>query len=264
MRTKLRSLNRVPLVESVAEHLRSLIVTGGFQAHDRLPSEAALMKQLQVSRPVLREAVNRLAAIGLLSVRHGSGTFVAGREWLSSCTRLAGSSLVIGPQELLQFVEFRRIIESYAARRAATLVTPEQIAVLEQLYEKAVGIVSREFREGVEADLRFHSMLVEIGGNPLMRNVMELLHEFALASMMRTQPDAMLSSGGTRVHESGSLKVHSDIMAAIRDHSPEAAERAIHAHMDLVVERLQAPADADRPGDKGGGQAPFGRKQKST
>jgi GntR family transcriptional repressor for pyruvate dehydrogenase complex len=193
-----------------------------------------------VSRPVLREAVNRLAAIGLLSVRHGSGTYVAGKEWLSSCTKLAGSSLVIGRQEMLQFIEFRRVIESYAAPRAATMITLPQEGELEKLFETAVGIVPRTFEEGVEADLRFHGLLIEIGGNPLMRNIMELLHEFAVASMMRTQPEAMLNTATAQAHNSASYKVHADIMAAIRQHSPEAATKAIHAHMDLVVERLTA------------------------
>jgi GntR family transcriptional regulator, transcriptional repressor for pyruvate dehydrogenase complex len=253
----------VPLVETVAAHLRSLIVDGDFKAGDRLPSEAGLMQQLQVSRPVLREAVNRLAAIGLLSVRHGSGTYVAGREWLSSCTKLAGSSLVIGPQELLQFVEFRRVIESYAAPRAATLITPEQEAELERLFEKAVGITPRDFREGMEADLRFHGMLVEIGGNALMRNIMELLHEFALASMMRTQPGAMLNTENAQAHTSASFKVHADIMAAMHEHSPEAAVRAINAHMDLVIERLKESEGANWPAEKGPASPPRGRR-KST
>lgn len=264
MRTDLRPLNRVPLVESVAAHLRELIVGGGFQAGDRLPSEAGLMRQLQVSRPVLREAVNRLAAIGLLSVRHGSGTYVAGREWLSSCTKLAGSSLVIGPRELLQFVEFRRVIEAYAAPRAAELITPAQLTELERLFETAMHIRPCAFREGVEADLRFHGMLIEIGGNALMRNIMELLHEFALASMMRTQPSAMLSAEGAQEHNSLSLRVHSNIMQAIRDRSPQAAEKAIHAHMDLVAERLRDSEAADFLVGKGGPPNPPAGKRKPT
>jgi GntR family transcriptional repressor for pyruvate dehydrogenase complex len=222
----------VSLVEAVAERLRSLIVQGGFQAGDRLPSEMELRRQLQVSRPVLREAVNRLAAVGLLSVRHGSGTYVAGREWLSSCTKLAGSSMAIAPRGLLQFVEFRRVIEGYAARRAAAIAEPDQVAALEQLLEEALDAAREETTQAIEADFRFHCMLVEIGGNPLMRNVMELLHEFILASMARTQPVAM--------GDPETISIHRAIMEAVKDHSPEAAEQAIHAHMDLVAKRLEA------------------------
>lgn len=264
VRTELRPLNRVPLVESVATHLRELIVDGGFRAGDRLPSEAGLMQQLQVSRPVLREAVNRLAAIGLLSVRHGSGTYVAGREWLSSCTRLAGSSLVIGPQELLQFVEFRRVIESYAAPRAAEMITPEQLKELERLYERAMRLVPCEPHEVIESDLRFHGMLIEIGGNPLMRSMMELLQEFALASMKRTEAGASWSPEQVEAHNQASRQLHADIMNAVRARDPKAAEQAIHAHMDLVTERLKASEAADWPTGTRGPAAPARPKKKPT
>lgn len=237
MKTGLGPLNRVPLVDAVAERLRLLIVEGGFSAGDRLPSEVELMKKWQVSRPVLREAVNRLAAVGLLTVRHGSGTFVAEREWLSSCAKLVGSSMAIGPRELLQLVEFRRVLEGYAARKAALTAEPDQIAALDQALEAALGVVARRSPQAMEADFQFHCMLVEIGGNPLMRSLLELLHEFSMAGMKRTQPAAMSDPQGAAIHRA--------IVKAIRDRSPESAERAVHAHMDLLVARLEADA-ADR------------------
>ena len=236
---KMHSLGRTPLVETVAGRLRELIVHGGFQAGDRLPSEVELVKQFQVSRPVLREAVNRLAAIGLLSVRHGSGTFVADREWLSSCVKLVGSSMAIEPRELLQFLEFRRVVEGYAARMAAAVASPSQVAVLEQLLEEALSIAPQGSSQAMQADFRFHCMLVEIGGNKLMRNVMELLQEFIMVSMMRAQPVVRV--------DPASAEVHRAIAKAIRDHSPEAAERAIHAHMDLLARRLAAATDSNQP-----------------
>lgn len=227
------------MVETVAGRLRELIVHGGFQAGDRLASEAELVKQLQVSRPVLREAVNRLKAIGLLSVRHGSGTFVAERDWLSSCTKLVGSSMAIAPRELLQFLEFRRVVESYAARRAAAVAEPDQVAALEQLLEEALNGTPQGSSPAMQADFRFHCMLVEIGGNKLMRNVMELLQEFIMVSMMRAQPVVCVDPEGAGVHRA--------IMKAIQDHSPESAEQAVHAHMDLLAKRLAAATDNNKP-----------------
>lgn len=88
------------------------------------------------------------------------------------------------------------------------------------------------------ADFRFHCMLVEIGGNKLMRNVMELLQEFIMVSMMRAQPIVWVDPEGAGVHRA--------IMRAIRDRSPEAAEQAVHAHMDLLAKRLAA-VDGDGP-----------------
>lgn len=242
---------RTPRVQAVTETLRRLIVQGNLGSGDRLPSEAELMKQLKVSRPVLREAISRLAAVGLLSVRHGSGTYVARREWLLSCTKLAGSAMAIEPRELLQFVEFRRVLESYAARKAVEVAGPEQIAALEQTLEEALSVAGQGSQQAMDADFRFHCMLVEIGGNRLMRSLLELLYEFIMVSMMRTQPPTL--------SDPESAVIHRSIVKAIRDRLPQAAEQAVYAHMDLLARRLEAAT-----GDAGSGGRKASVSQKRT
>lgn len=256
----IRPLGHTSLVEAVTEQLRQFIVNSGLSSGDRLSSETELMKQLGVSRPVLREAVNRLAAVGLLSVRHGSGTFVARREWLASCTKLAGSAMTIEPRELLQFVEFRRVLESYAARQAAQLATSEQIATLHQTLEESLAAAGHGTERAREADFRFHCLLVETGGNPLMRSMLELLHEFIMVSMARTQPPTL--------GDPESAAIHRAIVKAIRTRAPEAAERAVQAHMDLLTRRLEAtpetetspPPEAKRPPKRLPRKVPSGKR----
>ena len=229
------------MVQAVTEKLRQFIVQNDLSSGDRLPSEAELMKQLRVSRAVLREAISRLAAIGLLSVRHGSGTYIAQREWLSSCTKLAGSAMTIEPRELLQFVEFRRVVESYAARNAAMTAQPEQVAELERTLEEALDVADQGSKRARDADFRFHCLIVEIGGNRLMCNLLALLQEVILEGMKRTQPTAMI--------DPESAVIHRNIVKAIRERSPEAAERAVLAHMDLLTERLQDVSDSTKPAE---------------
>lgn len=237
-----RPAERTSMVEAVTEKLRRFIVQNSLCSGDRLPSEAELMKRLRVSRPVLREAINRLAAIGLLSVRQGSGTFIAQREWLSSCMKLAGSAMTIEPRELLQFVEFRRVIESYAARNAAQTAKPEHVDALERTLEEALDVADHGSQKAMEADFRFHCLLVEIGGNRLMCNLLELLHEFILEGMKRTQPAAMIDPQSAAIHRA--------IVQGIRDRSPTAAEQAILAHMNLLAQRLhEAPDHEKQAGD---------------
>ena len=72
-----------------------------------------------VSRTVLREAISRLEAIGLLTVRRGRGMFIGDRHSLANCVRLVRSAMAITPGDLVQFTEFRRAVECYAAQRAA-------------------------------------------------------------------------------------------------------------------------------------------------
>lgn len=237
----IRPTERTSMVQEVTEKLRRFIVHGDLSSGDRLPSETQLLAQLRVSRPVLREAINRLAAIGLLSVRHGSGTFVARRDWLSSCMKMAGSAMTIEPRELLQFVEFRRVLESYAARKAAEVAKPEQVTALDQTLRETLDAADRGSQSAMEADFRFHCLLVEIGGNRLMRGLLELLQEFIMAGMMRTQQDAMADPESAVIHRS--------ILQAIRNHSPNSAEEAVLAHMDLLAKRLETASGSEKSVD---------------
>ena len=69
--------DRTPVPRSIVEHIQRLILKGGLKAGDRLPSQRELAEQLGVSRPSLREALTVLETMGLLTVRAGSGVFVA-------------------------------------------------------------------------------------------------------------------------------------------------------------------------------------------
>lgn len=68
---------RVGLVQYVVNHLRHLIESGAIGTGEKLPTEASLISDLQVSRSVVREAISQLQAAGLAQTKHGIGTFVS-------------------------------------------------------------------------------------------------------------------------------------------------------------------------------------------
>ena len=74
--TVLPNLRQGNLVEKVFETLRDNILSGQFQDGERLPPQESLGEQLGVSRTVIREALNKLATLGLVDIRQGSGTYV--------------------------------------------------------------------------------------------------------------------------------------------------------------------------------------------
>jgi len=99
-----RDVRPLPLV--VAEDLRNRILAGEWSPGEQLPSEAALAESARVSRPTIRAAIKSLVSIGLVRVRHGSGTFVTARP----------SHIVTGLQEL------RSTSETIASSRGASEV----------------------------------------------------------------------------------------------------------------------------------------------
>lgn len=228
---KITPIARQSLVDTVAGRIRAVIEQGDLKAGDRLPTEAELSAQLGVSRTVVREAVSQLESLGLLSVQRGRGMFVGNWNGLAGCVKLLRSALALSPKELVPFTEFRMAIECYAARRAAELATPEDLAELQKLCDE----MDREGRDDLEAmqlDFQFHRRLMAVTGNELMCRVLEVVQEFVLAAMVQTTPKPRDRANSHRRHQA--------IVRAVRAGDPDAAEKTMHAHMDHTIRMLQA------------------------
>jgi GntR family transcriptional repressor for pyruvate dehydrogenase complex len=225
-----RPVGRLSLVDTVVERIRSVIEQGHLKAGDRLPTEAELTAQLGVSRSVVREAVSHLESVGLLSVQRGRGTFVGNGSGVTSCVKMLRTALALAPRELVQFTEFRKALEGYAARRAAERATPEDVAGLETLCDE-MDRAGRKDLEAMQLDFQFHRRLMAITGNELMCHVLEVVQEFVLAAMVQTTPKPR--------DRQQSRRRHLAIVRAIRDRDPDAAEAAMHQHMEHTVEMLQ-------------------------
>ena len=117
------------LPDLVAQQLTDLIESGTLGPGDRLPAEGALARRFGVSKPVVREALRQLSALGVISRHQGR---VATVEPLSAqpfqtCFRFAvGGSKV----RLLEAVQLRRALEEHAVAMAAARISEEGIARL--------------------------------------------------------------------------------------------------------------------------------------
>jgi len=229
---RLKSVQRVPLVDAVMERLRESIERGDLSSGDRLPTEPELVSQLGVSRTVLREAIKRLQAIGLVCIKRGVGTYVADRDNLRNSVRLMRSAMGLSAAELLHFVELREAIEAHAARRAATLAGEQDVAELDSLCAQMEDQrEDQRDQQAIQTDMRFHLRMVAVSGNKLMLSVLEILQEFILEGMRRTTPLPQQWPLSRRIHMA--------LVDAIRTHDPDAAQNAIYDHMNLLIRRLQ-------------------------
>ncbi len=234
---RLKPIPRRSTVDQVVDRLLAVIKQQNLQPGMRLPGELELVDQLQVSRPALREALARLDSMGLVTIQRGRGTFVSDRGSLANCAQLVRSALTISPRELLTYAELRSAIEVQAVRQAAERATNEDIVALEELLRE-LNDFDRPYDQALEIDFRFHRKIVDIAGNELMQNVMEVIYEFVLAQMARTTPLPRDNELGHRLHD--------EIVAAIRQRDPNAAERAMRAHMQAVLTRLTASAQSQK------------------
>jgi len=170
------------------------------------------------------------SGLELVEIQRGRGTFVGDTNSLANCVRLLQSAVTISPQELLSYAELRSAIEVQAARQAAEKATAEDIEVLTALLKK-LDDEELPYAHALEIDFRFHRKLIEIAGNVLMQNLIEVIYEFVLTQMVRTTPTQRENQFGRKLHKA--------ILKAVRDHDPDAVELAMRKHMQAVLDGLK-------------------------
>lgn len=226
---QMEAIEKHTTVDLVVERITQVIKERNLLAGYKLPGEHELVEQLKVSRPVLREALARLQSMGLVDIQRGKGTFVANATSLANCVRLLQSAVAISPQELITYAQLRSAIEVQAARQAAESATIEDIAQLSGLLKK-LDDDELPYPDALELDFQFHRKIIDIAGNPLMKNLMEVIYEFVLTQMARTTPSQRENAFGRKLHKA--------ILKAIQDHDADGAELAMSQHMQTILKRL--------------------------
>jgi GntR family transcriptional repressor for pyruvate dehydrogenase complex len=154
------------VVDRVIGALVARLEAGDFRAGERLPPEADLAADLQVSRLSLREAVRALAGAGVLEVRRGDGTFVTDLR-PGRLVRAAGAFLdLVDSHGVAELFECRRILEPGATALAATRIDDAGLADLADRAERMRTLADPE--RLVTEDLEFHAAIVAATGNPTL------------------------------------------------------------------------------------------------
>jgi len=128
------------LAQSVAEQLISLILEGQLKPGDKLPSQQELAEKLQVGRSTVREALGSLAAIGLVDVKQGQGTFVKQLD-VRTIVRPDLLARIIDRNLTEQLFEARQIIEPEIANLAAHRATDEDLTAIQEILTKCEAAI---------------------------------------------------------------------------------------------------------------------------
>jgi DNA-binding FadR family transcriptional regulator len=218
----------------VADALALRILGAEYPAGKLLPNEAALLGEFGVSRTCLREALQMLAAKGLVRSRPKLGTFVREPHYwnfLDADVLRLRQQVVEKPVFLRELFAVRRMVEPETAALAAINATPAllgklQIAVL----ELARGAGART-EAMIEADVAFHRLLLAASGNALLSGLGACIEEALRASIAVTSHPA--------VNSSFALDKHLAVFEAVRDGDAEAARRHMVALLDITADVLE-------------------------
>ena len=235
---KATPLQQRRLSDDIVERIETLILEGSLRPGERLPAERALAEDFGVSRPSLREAIQKLVARGLLISRHGGGTFVS--DSLGSSFRDPMLELLENnPEAQRDLIEFRHTLEGacayYAALRATDLDRQRLKAAFERVQDCYLqqGRVSRS-EEG-RADALFHLAIAEASHNAVLLHTIRSLFDL-LEHNVVTNIGGMLPLGS--VVRDRLLAQHEALYRALVDGRADDARRKASEHLDYVQEVL--------------------------
>jgi GntR family transcriptional regulator, galactonate operon transcriptional repressor len=255
-RTALRPLKR-NLREQLVEQIGADIVRGRLKPGEALPNEEALLARYDVSRTVLREALNVLSGKGLLDARPRRGTIVRPRaEWSQLDPAVLGwhdDPTEPSVDTLDHLMELRRIIEPPAAALAARRALPEDRAAIAKAYQAMVA-TEGEPLAFAESDVRFHVACLRACRNEFMLPVAHAIRTSLLTSIRITNRDS-------EINRTISMPLHKAICDAILARDPERARQAMQKHLDDAESRRAALARKRRAPSK---RTPAGKARRSA
>jgi DNA-binding FadR family transcriptional regulator len=222
-----------PGYELVAERLLQYIAEQNLRAGDRLPTEQGLADILGTTRNVTREAVKVLAALGRLSVRRGAGIFVA-----SGGTGLGDDELAhfqpTDMEHVLMLLDYRRLIESETARRAATIATPIEVRTIRAAADDSLQVGTADSAEEfAAADERFHSAVALAAHNVFLQSAVGSVRRYAV------QSDVLLFHGAAPGSLAQAGQQHVEIAEAIADGDAERATELMVAHVETTQRQFE-------------------------
>jgi GntR family transcriptional regulator, transcriptional repressor for pyruvate dehydrogenase complex len=224
------------MTERVVNRVRAMIQEGKLRPGDRLPPERELCRQLGISRASLRPGLRTLAAIGVLTSRHGSGTYIAAGPPALDSEPLGMLAALHGFTTEKMF-EARRLVEVAVAGLAAENATEEQLRTMaEELAETYAALDDPQ--KYLVHDFGFHRAIATASGNPILAAFMEMVADL----LYRRRCKTIDRSRDLRE----SVEMHRKIYYAIRARHADTARAAMSEHLIMAERSLAAEEMAQR------------------
>jgi GntR family transcriptional regulator, transcriptional repressor for pyruvate dehydrogenase complex len=221
---------RTRLKDRAADQILDMVVCGGLNPGERLPPERELCERLNVSRTVVREALNLLEARGLISIEHGRGAVVSGGT-TDAVRDTLGLILRVRPKALWELLEMRKILEVEISGLAAERAAQQDVdAMRAQLRRMAASIDAP--RGYVGADVEFHALLARGAGNGVLLTMLDPIVDLLRAS--RQVSAARRPGSALRA-----LGEHEEILRRVEAGDAEGARREMRAHLENTVKDIE-------------------------
>jgi len=208
----------------IADEIQEMIRREAIPPGGRLPTEHTLARRFRVSRPMIREAIQALKALGVVESRPKTGLRVLPFDPTAHFDHIIPR--IRTDEERAEIYELRCILEPAILRLAAQRVTPELLDRLEQLLLPPLSKGRDAIREGLARDVAFHEELWRIAGNRFILGFRGLLLRYFADLENSPQPRAT----GALMRKTNAQ--HLAIVRALREGDVDRAQRELTLNLE--------------------------------
>jgi GntR family transcriptional repressor for pyruvate dehydrogenase complex len=223
--------NKESLSNKVASEIEEAILSKKLPPGEKLPSELELCNQFGVSRTAVREALRTLSAKGLINIEKGRGIFVSHLSSEHVINSMHNYLEIKGKRNTaLEVMQARMIIEPAIAEYAATHHAAEDLDRLKRNLDQMRS--NNDPTEHARLDLKFHHLIAEASGNPIMPLILNPIHRL----MPNIKKKIMDFVPGAK---DAALTWHQKIVDAIEEGDPQKAYHAMKGHLEVAKEQTE-------------------------
>jgi len=225
----LKPIKSVKVSDRVYEQLRDMIYRGELRAGEKLMSERDMALAMNVGRPTVREAIQKLIEQGLIESRRGVGTFVLDEQARKSNKPLL--QLLNGQDfTIVELLEVRLVLESNSAVLAARRVTEEDMRIIEQSLNRLLD--ARDLERNLDNELSFHMNIAYATKNIVQVHLMKSFYDVLYYGMNLAFPTLIKDE---KLDEM-TFDQHITIFNAIKNRDPELAGKTMEKHIRVILE----------------------------
>ncbi len=212
----------------VVDAIKKSIFKQEIMPGNSLPNETLIAQQMNVSRPIVREALRVLQIQGFLEVRRGKngGTYVTDLSTISIVDHLE-ELILIGKVSIKDIIQARLLIEPELFRLATLRASQDQINQLKAITDKASASKSNKLR--AQLNLEFHRTIVKIADNPIYTRTMKIIIDFVESFMHSFKPSHLY------IHND---QDHIDILSAMSKQDAASAEKIARNHIQTAGNKM--------------------------
>lgn len=213
------------VVQQIIDAFSEEIINGELRPGDKVPTEMELAEKFGVGRNSVREAVKILVYMGVLEIRRAEGTFVCEGFQESMIDPMVFGIILDNAEDGDNLMELREIMEAGVIRLAMRNASEKEFNDLDRelrLLREEISMGKDNIDNAFQADNRFHNKISEMGHNPLLTKLEDIVRVLTYAMRYQSVKHMIESGRGDELYQA-----HARLFEILKDRTTENLNEAV-------------------------------------